>query len=265
MDRAPSEEITTIRSVTDYVKYVETQCPETTGTEFVLFRGQHQEYEAGLVPSIARCKPREGLISVEQDCDSLLAVEQEILKQFQKKSLPFLEREPKTALDWLTVAQHHSVPTRLLDWSCNALASLWFVVDGDPAKGADGELADGVIYIFRTRASDFKEPSDMKGNDLFDYKKIFIYEPPSITRRVFAQYGYFTVHPFLRRKSCYVALDQDHDCKKRLSKLVICPSRFEHIRTALDRLGINRFSIYQSLDELGDHLKWYYVPPSQRR
>jgi len=36
------------------------------------------------------------------------------------------------------------------------------------------------------------------------------------------------------------------------SKLIIAPECFSKIRTTLDRLGINRFSIYQSLDVLGD-------------
>ena len=39
MDPTPGEEIRIIRSVTNYVKYVETECPKTTGTEFVLFSG----------------------------------------------------------------------------------------------------------------------------------------------------------------------------------------------------------------------------------
>jgi hypothetical protein len=254
-------------SVTEYVEYVETKCPETTDEEFVLFRGQRQEYEEGLVPGIARWQPRKGLVSVTEEGEYLRAIEKEIFRQFRKKSLPFLEREPETTLDWLTVAQHHNVPTRLLDWSCNALAALWFVIDGVPTKGKDGKLQHGVVYILKTSYSDYKSPSDFPEDgdfDLFSYDKFFLYEPPSITRRVFVQSGYFTFHPYSKREPHYLALDRDADYKNRLSKLIIAPECFSKIRTTLDRLGINRFSIYQSLDVLGDHLRWYYLPPTER-
>src|SRR5262245_37099940 len=166
MNSIPEKEI---GSVHEYVEHVESQYPKTTATEFVLFRGQRQESEKGLVPGIARWEPREGLVPVTEEGEYLRAVEKEIIKQFCKKSIPFLEREPKTTLDWLTVAQHHNVPTRLLDWSCNALASLWFVIDGGPAKGKDGEPKNGVVYILKTCEADFKEASDVpEGDKLFD-------------------------------------------------------------------------------------------------
>jgi hypothetical protein len=244
-----------IESVASYVEYIETHCSlETRHGEFALFRGQRMEYPAGLVPTIARYQPHPG-----SDKD-LPSVERDLFVDFQKKSLPFLERVPDTTLDWLTVAQHHGVPTRLLDWSCNALTSLWFVIENGPDTGDDGIPQDGVIYMLTTHESDWTNwKRAPRGDELFEHTELLVYEPPSITRRVFAQSGYFTVHPYIEQESRYQALDTDPAYRKRLSKLTIPHGCFEHIRTTLDRLGINRFTIYQSLDVLGDHLKWYHL------
>src|SRR4030095_10118653 len=75
---------------------------------FILYRGQ--PIDKTLLPKIARY--------VVQDVDR---VEREMLAEFQRRSLHLVNKHPDNLWDWLALAQHHGMATRLLDWSENPL------------------------------------------------------------------------------------------------------------------------------------------------
>jgi hypothetical protein len=45
----------------------------------------------------------------------------------------------KTPIDWYFLMQHHRIPTRLLDWTTNALAALFFALEGYQRRMQDRE------------------------------------------------------------------------------------------------------------------------------
>jgi len=108
-----------ISSVSSFLALIEEtkKAEVATGNDSdFLFRGQSTN--ESLLPRIARLTPKGKHPNIE-----LL-----IIREFERLSLPFTEFEPKDQWDLLAVAQHHGLPTRLLDWSYSALAALWFCV-----------------------------------------------------------------------------------------------------------------------------------------
>jgi hypothetical protein len=64
----------------------------------------------------------------------MMLLEQRFITRFRQRSLPFWpEGYPQKDWEHLFAMQHHGLPTRLLDWSENALVGAYFAADHDPA------------------------------------------------------------------------------------------------------------------------------------
>src|SRR4051812_35610338 len=117
----------------DFIKYLTEECKNDEDT--VLFRGQREDKP--LLPRIARVIPRRTSTVLEIEC--------EMFDQFRRESRPRLPAGTWTDWDLLVIAQHHGLPTRLLDWSKNPLAALCFAVENPPIKDPvqPGKWLDG--------------------------------------------------------------------------------------------------------------------------
>jgi hypothetical protein len=225
-----------IHTLTSYVEYLEQNCEDDT----LLFRGQPEDKP--LLPRLARLKLRTG--------KSILAAEASMFNDFHLRALPYLDIDTEDEWEWLALAQHHGMPTRLLDWTINPMVALWFAVAGPPKDNGHG-----VVWIFRVEDRDLIEDED---EDPFAGDKTRVFQPRHITPRIIAQSGWFTSHKYLEAGR-FIALERNSKYKKRLTKLTVPPSQFSKLRKSLDRNGFNSATLFADLSGLTRHIEWKHA------
>lgn len=112
-------------------------------------------------------------------------LERDVFARFKREALPYLTFQPVDDWDWLALAQHHGVPTRLIDWSESPMVATFFAVANSQSN------SDAVVFIMRMPRS---IDTGMEGNP-FSVETISFFHPAHVTRRIAAQKGVFTIHP----------------------------------------------------------------------
>lgn len=235
-----------IFSVQDFVQVIdkEKEDAETGGNNAdFIFRGQRRDYH--LIPKLARLNLR----------GSILELEKLMIEEFRRTSLPLCEFQPSDEWDLLSLAQHHGLPTRLLDWTYSALAALWFAVKAPPFKNERGEYEIGVVWVLIPQVADFRTDTEKFGPLSNKITKIF--RPKIISRRISAQAGIFTVHRIIESGQV-IRFETHASFRKKLLKLIIPPENFSKIRHRLNILGVNCATLFPDMDGLCSHLQWRY-------
>lgn len=211
-----------------------------------LFRGQREPWP--LLPSITR---------VKTGGQAIQTVESRMNRDFRLQSRPFLRTNeiPEDELHWLALAQHHGLPTRLLDWSTNPLAALWFAVESPFAEEEKGK--ESVVWLFQPN-EDYQLSVEDKFPAVAELRHSVVFRPLHITARVIAQDAWFSAHPYYEKWG-WVPLEKSAFHAKSLTKYTIPYEARQHIRFDLDRCGVNRAKLFPGLDGLSDHIKWSHT------
>jgi hypothetical protein len=201
-------------------------------------------------------------------------LEEHVLRNFIRYSRPHLGTEPVNDWELLVSAQHHGVPTRLLDWTYSPLVAAFF------ATRPDDEERDRAVWRldwkavhekfgFRPLALLMTELDGLFGEDghftpwrLFcrnpnDAPFACLMEPPSLDQRIVAQAAAFTVCSDKR-----VPFDrflQDHGLGDALTKFVVPAAEVARFRDQLDLVGIDERRLFPDLDGVAAAIRRYYA------
>jgi hypothetical protein len=239
-----------IENVSSYIGFVEKlkENNETKGNNAeLLFRGQG--IDKPLIPKIGRLKYR-------IHTNSIIRTEKLILDEFRRGILPLTEFKPENNWDLLALAQHHGLPTRLLDWSYSALIALWFAVDSPPHIDKKGIPQNGVVWILAADVDDFR--TDTTTADPLDNNITKIFRSNVVSRRISAQSGVFTVHKIMKDNRL-IRFENNRNYKSKLTKLLIKGTDFAKLRKQLSMLGIHYASIYPDINGFCQNLEWRFA------
>lgn len=201
-----------------------------------IFRGvSSQKYQ--LVPKIGRPEMHNEHRGYTRSAESWF------LGEFQRLTIPYItsrfptERKIIGEWEWLALAQHHGLPTRLLDWSHSALVAAYFAVEKEDRTDDAAIYAIEIVKMIDLKYVNF--PPFLCSGDLR-------FNPPAVTPRLIAQAGTFTIHgdptkPF---------------APEILEKILIAKDFCRELKAYLFNMNIHKAALFPDMEGVTEKLMW---------
>jgi hypothetical protein len=200
-------------------------------------------------------------------------LEEHILRNFIRYSRPYFSQPPENDWEVLVAAQHHGLPTRLLDWTYSPLVAAHF------ATVEDDRNSDRVVWRLDWKRvhSFFRLPElalliqDLEGilgGDrpmtpwvLFsaprDAKQFAcMLEPPSLSPRIVTQSATFTLCS--DKHQSFDRFLEKHGLGSALTKLIIPAEDAARFRDQLDLVSVDERRLFPDLDGVAAQMRRYY-------
>lgn len=201
------------------------------------------------------------------------AMERHLLRNFRKyASRSVVEQD--SIWNWLALAKHHGLPTRLLDWSFSPYVALHFVTDKIEHFDTDGVIwAVNYKRVHQHLPGPLTAELQREGSDVFtadmlakvagSLKKfdelepeafVVFFEPPSLDERIINQFALFSLMSDARGR-LYEWLEAHRDMVRQ----IVIPAGLKwEIRDKLDQANITERVLFPGLDGLSSWLKRQY-------
>lgn len=202
-------------------------------------------------------------------------LERHLLRNFRKYAhRNMVERD--SIWDWLTLAQHHGLPTRLLDWTYSPFAAMHFATSNVEKFDEDGVIwAVNYVNAHRYLPAHLLKLLEREGANVFtiemlsesigslgdfdaltrDDVAIFL-EPPSLDDRIVNQHALFSVIPNAGGR-----IDNLIQKNEDVGRKIIIPAGLKwEIRDKIDQANITERVLFPGLDGLSSWLKRQYGP-----
>jgi hypothetical protein len=177
--------------------------------------------------------------------------------------------------NWLSLAKHHGLPTRLLDWTYSPYVALHFATH-DVAHFCDDaaiwcvdyrktnellpeplarRIADEDVNIFTTELLSAAATTLDEFDALAAHDFVLFFEPPSLDERIVNQFALFSLP-----SSAVLRLDELL-CRREASfRRIVIPAALKwEVRDKLDQANVTERVLFPGLDGLSLWLKRYFT------
>ncbi len=165
--------------------------------------------------------------------------DEKVFEVWKRQAIQFTEKDLNNDWDWLALAQHHGLATRLLDWTRNPLVAAFFSANSSPSD-------DGAIYI-----AEFQKYIVTSKVKPFEYNGVAVFHPNIVAPRLHSQQGLFSCH-----HAPLIELTEDSKGVVKLDKIIIKSSCKKELISKLNYYGINYLKLFPDLDGLSKYLEW---------
>jgi hypothetical protein len=199
-------------------------------------------------------------------------LEEYILRNFIRYSRPYFSQPPVNEWEVLVAAQHHGLPTRLLDWTYSPLVAAHFAT-----VDSEGE-SDRVVWRLDWKSVHrfFRLPElalliqDLEGlggdkpmtpwalfNAPANAKQFAcMLEPPSLNQRIVAQSATFTLCSDKRQP--FDQFLEKHGLGSALTRFIIPAAETARFRDQLDLVSVDERRLFPDLDGVAAEMRRYY-------
>jgi FRG domain-containing protein len=214
-----------------------------------------------------------GLTRLAAGRSDVARLEIHLLRNFRKYA--YGQTGVSSMWQWLALAQHRGLPTRLLDWTYSPLVALHFTtanlasMDRDGCVwaidyvGANRFLPARLRRMLRDEGSDtatvdmLRRFGSLRAFDRLARAPFVVFlEPPSVDPRIVNQFALFSLMP-----GPGLSLDDWLQAHPQLARRIVVPASLKwEIRDRLDQANVNERVLFPGLDGLSRWLTRYYWP-----